>query len=327
MEQTAVVTGATGFVATELVKQLLAKGYNVRGTVRSTKDSAKTQALTNLAAALPGRLELFEADLLTDGTFDDAVSGAHYVFHTASPFFIKPDNDPHKELIEPAVHGTKNVLQSVARSKDTVKRVVLTSSVAAVHGDNNIQPPKNGSLYTADDWNTTSTPEEEPYFVSKTEAEKAAHEFAKAEGISLVAILPNFVMGPITSPTASGTSIGYMKGWLEGKPGGSPVHCDVRDVAAAHICAAERPAASGRYIVSHASSSNPAEVGRWLQEAFPEYNIPAGEDKAPEEKVDASRTEQDLGIVPTPLRETIVDMARTLIATGIAKPKQKQSTE
>jgi hypothetical protein len=119
-----------------------------------------------------GSLELFEADLLTAGTFDDAVSGAHYVFHTASPFFIKvsvckhaclhqdpvqqtscdpimpavlcldgcsrmqpvcllqPDNDPHKELIEPAVHGTKNVLQSVARSKNTVKRVVLTSSVA-----------------------------------------------------------------------------------------------------------------------------------------------------------------------------------------------------
>ena len=63
------------------------------------------------------------------------------------------------------------------------------------------------------------------------------------------------------------------------------------------------------------------------QEAFPEYDIPPGEDKAPEEKVDASRTEEDLGIVPTPLRETIVDMARTLIATGIAKPKRKQSTE
>lgn len=56
-----------------------------------------------------------------------------------------------------------------------------------------------------------------------------------------------------------------LQGWLEGKPGGSAVHCDVRDVAAAHICAAERSAASGRYIVSHASSSNPAEVGRWLQ--------------------------------------------------------------
>jgi hypothetical protein len=59
------------------------------------------------------------------------------------------------------------------------------------------------------------------------------------------------------------------------------------------------------------------------QEAFPEYDIPAGEDKAPEDSVDASRTEQDLGIVPIPLRETIVDMARTLIATGIAQPKRK----
>lgn len=55
------------------------------------------------------------------------------------------------------------------------------------------------------------------------------------------------------------------QGWLEGKAGGSPTHCDVRDVAAAHIRAAETPAASGRYIVSHARTSNPAEVGRWLQ--------------------------------------------------------------
>jgi nucleoside-diphosphate-sugar epimerase len=122
-------------------------------------------------------------------------------------FLLQPDSDPHKELIEPAVHGTKNVLQSVARSKSTVKRVVLTSSVAgalwnastwqahrwhnvhgvalarssgadgadalpfaAVHGDNNIQPPKNGSLYTTEDWNATSTPEDEPYFVSKVES-------------------------------------------------------------------------------------------------------------------------------------------------------------
>jgi hypothetical protein len=59
------------------------------------------------------------------------------------------------------------------------------------------------------------------------------------------------------------------------------------------------------------------------QEAFPTYDIPAGEEKAPEERVDASRTEQDLCIVPISLQETIVDMARTLIATGIAKPKRK----
>lgn len=61
-----------------------------------------------------------------------------------------------------------------------------------------------------------------------------------------------------------------------------------------------------------------------MQEAFLEYDIPAGEDKVPEDRVDASKTESELGIMPIPLQETIVDMARTLIVTGIAKPKQKQ---
>lgn len=60
-----------------------------------------------------------------------------------------------------------------------------------------------------------------------------------------------------------------------------------------------------------------------LQEAFPQFGIPAGEDKAPEECIDASKTERELGLTVTPLRETIVDMARTLIATGIATPKSK----
>lgn len=60
----AVVTGAGGFVATELVNQLLVKGYNVRGTVRSVSNADKVQHLLKLSSALPGNLELREADLL-----------------------------------------------------------------------------------------------------------------------------------------------------------------------------------------------------------------------------------------------------------------------
>lgn len=78
--------------------QLLEKGYTVRGTVRSTKDAAKTEVLHALAAALPGNLELHEADLLTEGSFDSVVKGATYVFHTASPFFREAD-DPQTELV------------------------------------------------------------------------------------------------------------------------------------------------------------------------------------------------------------------------------------
>lgn len=80
---TVLVTGASGFVATELIRQLLVKGYNVRGTVRSLADAGKVEHLQRLGEALPGQLELREANLLVEGSFDDVVTGCTHVFHTA----------------------------------------------------------------------------------------------------------------------------------------------------------------------------------------------------------------------------------------------------
>ncbi|DBB11385.1 TPA: hypothetical protein ACH3X3_006804 [Trebouxia sp. C0006] len=126
---TAVVSGASGFIGTELVKQLLEKGYNVKGTVRDTSNKEKVAHLTKLAEALPGKLTLHAADLTKEGSFDSIVKGVDYVFHTASPF-IRNVTDPKKQLIEPALGGTKDVLGSVAKNTDSIKRVVLTSSFA-----------------------------------------------------------------------------------------------------------------------------------------------------------------------------------------------------
>lgn len=113
---TVCVTGGGGFVATELIHQLLCKGYNVRATVRSKSDNSKVAHLEALAAALPGTLELTEADLLKEGAFDDAFRGCRYVFHTASPFFIEA-GDPQAELVDPAVKGTRNVMAAVAKKQ------------------------------------------------------------------------------------------------------------------------------------------------------------------------------------------------------------------
>ena len=98
-------SGASGFIATQLVKQLLEKGYTVRGTVRSTKDEAKTQVLHALAAALPGNLELHEADLLQEDTFDSVIKGAAYVFHSASPFFSTAE-DPQQDVFSSFIFMT-----------------------------------------------------------------------------------------------------------------------------------------------------------------------------------------------------------------------------
>jgi len=84
-----------------------------------------------------------------------------FVFHTASPFEHKVKN-AQKELIDPAVKGTANVLMSVAKwnkvarpSDISVKRVVITSSVASIIGPGS--QPSNGKVYTEADWNSTST--------------------------------------------------------------------------------------------------------------------------------------------------------------------------
>ena len=82
----ACVTGATGFLASELVAQLLERGYHVHATVRSLGNTARNACLHDLPHASPERLSLFEADLLDEGAFDDCVAGARFVFHTASPF-------------------------------------------------------------------------------------------------------------------------------------------------------------------------------------------------------------------------------------------------
>lgn len=127
--------GATGFVGSELCKQLLARGFHVRGTVRSlgARSDALRSALLKASGANADLLELVAADLLVPGAFDRAVEGAEYLFHVASPFAIVVD-DPQKQLVDLAVQGTTNVLSSAAKHKATLKRVVLTSSMAGEEG-------------------------------------------------------------------------------------------------------------------------------------------------------------------------------------------------
>ena len=131
-EKTVCVTGASGFIAGHVIEQLIKAGYNVRGTVRSLSNEERIQ---HLRSQFSGKLELFEADLLKEGSFDDAVKGCSVVFHTASPFQLQV-NDPQKDLVEPALKGTLNVLESA--KKAGITKVIVTSSIAAVVGENDV---------------------------------------------------------------------------------------------------------------------------------------------------------------------------------------------
>jgi len=102
------VTGASGYIASHIVKQLLHEGYRVRGTVRNLKDEKKVLPLKSLAKN-PNSLELFEANLLDEHSWLNAVNGCAFVLHTASPFPSSVPNDIN-ELIKPAVDGISNYL-------------------------------------------------------------------------------------------------------------------------------------------------------------------------------------------------------------------------
>lgn len=122
------VTGGTGFIGLYVVKLLLERGHGVHTTVRSLKNPAKIKPLTDLQAKYPNQLTLFEADLMKDGTFKAAMKNCSVVYHIASPFLVPQQiKDGLKDCVEPALQGTKNVLQSVNET-ESVKRVVLTSS-------------------------------------------------------------------------------------------------------------------------------------------------------------------------------------------------------
>ena len=138
------------------------------------------------------------------------MKGCELVFHTASPF-IRVFKDPQKDLVDPAKKGTKNVLGS-ANKTESVKRVVVTSSCAAIYGDGvDVLEMPNQEL-TEDLWNTSSSLDHQPYSFSKTVAEKEAWEVNKAQDRwDLVTINPSFVLGPGINPHASSESYSIMK--------------------------------------------------------------------------------------------------------------------
>ena len=156
-EKIACVTGATGYLGMELTAQLLELGYEVRGTVRDLSRE-KVAPLRQLPGA-PERLVLLQADLLAGHSdFVPCVAGASLVFHTASPFVTKGISDPEHQLVAPALRGTEHVV-GAALVADTVKRIVLTSSIAATMSS---ADDKGGLCFDESDWNVKSTLEGRP---------------------------------------------------------------------------------------------------------------------------------------------------------------------
>ena len=337
------VTGGTGYLASWIVKQLLDQGFEVRTTVRNLAQKDKFAHLTELAVKSKGILQFFEADLLKKGSFAEAMTGCELVIHTASPFKISGIKNAQKELVEPALEGTRNVLDSV-NATESVKRVVLTSSVAAIFGDAiDIRNTEKG-IFTEEHWNTTSSSEHQPYPYSKVLAEKLAWQMAEKQSRwDLLVINPGFIMGPSLSKRTDSTSIEIMIQLATGKfktgvPSGNMSFVDVRDVAKAHILAGFTPNASGRHICTSADKSF-LDLANVIRADYPEFPLPkkfvpkwlfgliapmvgftrkyvklnVGFDLV----MDNSYIKKDLGMEFIPFKQTIADHFKQLLADGI----------
>ncbi|CAN4123162.1 unnamed protein product [Withania somnifera] len=311
--KTVCVTGASGYIASWLVKFLLQRGYTVKATVRDPNDSKKTEHLTSLDGAKE-RLHLFKANLLEEGAFDAVVDGCEGVFHTASPFYLGA-KDPQEELIDPAVKGTLNVLGSVAKTP-SVRRVVLTSSVAAVAFNGK---PRTPEVVVDETW--WSDPDfcresQLWYVLSKTLAEDAAWKFVKERAFDMVTINPAMVIGPLLQPTlnTSCAAILQLLNGAETYPNSTLGWVNVKDVALAHVLAFENPSANGRYLMVE-SVAHYSEMVKILRELYPTMRLPEKcvDDKPfpPKYQVNIERAKK-LGVEFTPLAESIKETAASL---------------
>ena len=272
------VTGATGYIAGWIVKELLDEGFTVHAAIRDVPNKDKRAHLDRIAQESKGVIKYFESDLLETNSYEDSIIDCELVIHTASPFFLD-SKDPQKELIDPALEGTRNVLNSVNQT-NSVKRIIITSSVAAIYGDSIESKKVAGGIFNETMWNETSSATMGEYAYSKTIAEKEAWKMCHGQDRwDMVAINPSFVIGPALNPVKDFESKKFMlqigNGDMKyGVPDIMTGMVDVRDVANAHIRAGFDEKASGRYIIS-ADSLTFLKMASYLLDRYgADYPIP-----------------------------------------------------
>lgn len=335
------VTGATGFIGLHLVQQLLAKDCHVVAAVRNASDERKMAPLVAMQAAGRGILTIVGGcEALVEGSYDEAVQGCEVCFHLASPFWMDGRiTDPHSQLVAPAEQGTLNVLRACTRSRH-MRRVIVTSSFAAMMNMGGNAPWPSDFTYSESHWNESSAPINgsfpEPrnvhaYRWSKTVAERAVWDFVAAESLdfSVTCICPPMVLGPNLQHMSSTEELNQsslivfrmLSGQMQHAMPGSVGFVDVRDVAKAHILAAEVPAASSQRYLCSGETRTWLDVAKLLREICPDRPIPTtledGSTHQPCLTLDNSKIRRDFNFSFVPLVETLREQIDSLLGAGL----------
>ncbi|KAK4794225.1 hypothetical protein SAY86_012219 [Trapa natans] len=312
-----VVTGANGFIGSWLVRTLLEEGYPaIHASIFPGSDASH---LLSLPGASSGRIRVFEADLLDADAVGRAVEGCTGVFHVASPCTLEDPKDPERELILPAVQGTLNVLEA-ARKSGTVRRVVLTSSISAM-----VPNPDWPSCKVFDESSWTDLDycqsRQKWYPVSKTLAEKAAWVFAENHGMDIVSILPGTCLGPLMQPGLNASSAVLLQ-LLQGSSDTQEYHwlgaVHVKDVAKAQVLLFEKASAKGRHLCTNGiyQFGDFAERARRLYPDLPIHRFAGETQPGMKACEDAAKKLLDLGLVFTPLEDTIKETVESFKSKG-----------
>jgi nucleoside-diphosphate-sugar epimerase len=258
------VSGVSGYLGSWIARELIENGYRVRGSVRDLGDVRRNAALKML---LPG-IELVAADLRQKAGWADAMKGAKWVFHVASPQAVKTE----RNRTEGAVSGTKYVL-AAAFAAPTVRKIVVTSSEAAIAYGH----PRSKRNFDERDWTDASRlGKGADYLRSKTMAERLAWDWAEDASVNqrrvpLATVNPALILGPSLVPWGR-FSLNMMNDIAQGK---MPLMVDmrmrvvdVRDCARMHVAVMASPESNGRRHLSFGAAGSFAELARIVAKGY-----------------------------------------------------------
>lgn len=334
--KSAIISGGNGFIAQHTIKQLLEKDYEVIATVRSDDKGQKLAKTINSPNFKYEVVPVIEKV----GAFDDVLLKYPHVktfLHTASPVMFEY-NDPLNELLKPAIEGTQNLLNSIYKNGAQIKKLVVTSSLAALA--NHFQNQNPNFIIDEKSYNNATLEESftngYAYWGSKALAEKVVWDFKRKNypNFEVTMIMPVFTIGPqaydeSVNPVLNVTSELLHQLLKLGKndpvPQYTDSYIDVRNIAAAHVSAVENENTNGERLLVRNSRFNYQLVLDIIHKKFPEVakNLPIGKPIRDYETevfqtvafLDDRRTRDILQIDYIDLETSIVDMVNQLLRT------------